>query len=93
MLGSKNEKGQATIEFALALPLLVVFVMLIAQFAIVARQQLALSVGSGTQCGSLCLGFPRPAIGCTRNRCTERICGIVCCCNQLRWYYPSFHNF
>jgi Flp pilus assembly protein TadG len=41
-LASKNEKGQATIEFALALPLLVVFVMLIAQFAIVARQQLAL---------------------------------------------------
>ena len=42
MLGSKNEKGQATIEFALALPLLVIFVMLIAQFSIVARQQLAL---------------------------------------------------
>jgi Flp pilus assembly protein TadG len=41
-LASKNEKGQATIEFALALPLLVVFVMLIAQFAIVARQQLEL---------------------------------------------------
>lgn len=42
MSDSKNEKGQATIEFALALPLLVVFVMLIAQFAVVARQQLAL---------------------------------------------------
>ncbi|MEI8322228.1 MAG: TadE family protein [Actinomycetes bacterium] len=39
---SNDERGQATIEFALALPLLVVFVMLIAQFAIVARQQLAL---------------------------------------------------
>ncbi len=41
-LSSPCPAGQATVELALLLPLLVVFVMLIAQFAIVANHQLAL---------------------------------------------------
>lgn len=41
-LSSPCPAGQATVELALVLPLLAVFVMLIAQFAMVATHQLAL---------------------------------------------------
>jgi Flp pilus assembly protein TadG len=41
-----TDRGQATIEFALCLPLVVVFVLVVLQVAIVVRQQLAVDLAA-----------------------------------------------
>jgi hypothetical protein len=58
----RADHGQATVEFALSLPLLVVALLGVVQFVVVVRDQLAIEVAARTAARAASVGGPDAAV-------------------------------